>query len=159
MDNVFEFSAKDIKGKDVPLSEYKGKVLLVVNVASKCGYTPQYKGLQELYQKYHEQGFEVLAFPCNQFGAQEPGTSEAIANFCDISYKTTFPLFEKIEVNGTSTHPLYKFLKQEQKGILGTGIIKWNFTKFLVNREGQVVERFGPQKEPADIDGEIKKLL
>ncbi len=159
MKNVFEFSAKNIKGQEVPLKEFQGKVLLIVNVASRCGYTPQYKGLEELYKKYRDQGFEVLAFPCNQFGAQEPGTSEAIENFCDITYKTTFPLFEKIDVNGSDAHPLYRFLKNEQKGILGTEMIKWNFTKFLVNREGQVVERFAPQKEPSDIEGEIKKLV
>lgn len=159
MDSVYKFSAKNIKGKEVSLKDYQGKVLLIVNVASRCGYTPQYKGLEELYKEYGPQGFEVLAFPCNQFGAQEPGTSEAIENFCDISFKTTFPLFEKIEVNGNGAHPLYTFLKQEQKGILGTGMIKWNFTKFLVNREGQVVERFAPTKEPADIAGDIKKLL
>ncbi len=157
--SVYDFSAKNIKGQDVPLSQYKGKVLLIVNVASRCGYTPQYQGLEELYKEYTPKGFEVLGFPCNQFGAQEPGTSEEIASFCDLTFKTTFPLFAKVNVNGSDAHPLYEFMKKEKKGFLGTGLIKWNFTKFLVDREGQVVERFAPQTEPKDIAGAVSKLL
>lgn len=158
-ENIYDLSAKNIRGQDVRLSEYKGKVLLVVNVASQCGFTPQYKGLEELYQKYREQGFVVLAFPCNQFGAQEPGDSDEIASFCDLSYRTTFPLFQKIEVNGGNTHPVYQFLKKEKKGFLGTGMIKWNFTKFLVNRKGEVIERFAPNTEPKDIAKHIEAIL
>ncbi len=157
--SVYEYTVKDIKGNAVPLNQYKGKVLLVVNVASKCGFTPQYQGLEEIYKKYHTQGLEILAFPCNQFGGQEPGTSEEIASFCDLSYKTTFPLFEKIEVNGQGAHPLYEYLKKAKRGLLGTEGIKWNFTKFLVDKNGEVVNRFPPQTKPEDMGGDIEKLI
>lgn len=159
MSELFDFSANNIKGEPVKLDQYKGKVLLVVNVASNCGYTPQYKGLEEVYKKYHSKGFEVLAFPCNQFGAQEPGSSDEIASFCDLHYKTSFPLFEKIDVNGDKAHPLYKYLKNKKKGILGTELIKWNFTKFLIDKNGEVVERYPPQALPEGLSGDIEKLL
>ncbi len=159
MSDVYDYSATLANGTEASLSDYKGQVLLVVNTASKCGFTPQYRGLEKLYQDHKDAGFSVLAFPCNQFGAQEPGSTEEIVEFCETRFKTSFPLFEKIEVNGDGTHPLYKHLKSSVKGIMGTERIKWNFTKFLVNREGQVVARFGSQKEPADIAQEIKALL
>lgn len=159
METVFDFTAKDIKGNEVSLQNFKGKVLLIVNVASKCGYTPQYAGLEELYKKYASKGFEVLGFPCNQFGGQEPGSSEEIQSFCDLSFKTTFPLFQKVNVNGDQAHPLYSFLKREKKGLLGTELIKWNFTKFLVDRNGKVIDRYSPQTEPLQIAGDIEKLL
>jgi glutathione peroxidase len=156
---VYSFSAMALDGNDVPLSDYKGKVLLVVNTASKCGFTPQYKGLEELYGQFKDRGLVVLGFPCNQFGAQEPGTEAEIAQFCEVNYGVTFPMFAKIDVNGAETHPLYKFLKGEQSGILGTEGIKWNFTKFLVNRQGEVVERYAPSTTPAELAPAIEKLL
>jgi len=159
MASIYDFQVKDIKGQSHSLSEYKNKVLLIVNVASKCGFTPQYEGLEKLYQELHEKGLEILAFPCNQFGGQEPGSSEEIQQFCDLNYKTSFPLFEKIEVNGENSHPLYQYLKIEQKGILGTEAIKWNFTKFLVDRSGKVVERYAPQDKPESFVSHIQKLL
>jgi glutathione peroxidase len=159
MATVHDFSVKDIHGKTVPLDRYKGKVLLIVNTASKCGFTPQYKGLEALYQKLRDKGLVVLGFPCNQFGAQEPGSEDEIASFCEINYGVTFPLFAKVDVNGDDAAPLYRHLKAAKPGLLGTEAIKWNFTKFLVDRNGEVVARFAPNDEPAAIAGDIEKLL
>jgi glutathione peroxidase len=158
-ENLYKFSAENYKNESVSLAEYEGKVLLIVNSASACGFTPQYEGLQNLYEQYREDNFEVLAFPCNQFGKQEKGTNDEIKAFCDLTFKISFPLFSKIDVNGENTHPLYNFLKTQAPGILGTKNIKWNFTKFLVNREGEVVKRFAPTTKPAAIAAEIKNLL
>jgi glutathione peroxidase len=160
--NVYEFSALAIDGHEVPLAQYKGKVLAIVNTASKCGFTPQYAGLEALYQRYKDRGLVVLGFPCNQFGAQEPGTEEEIAQFCELNYGVSFPIFAKIDVNGPDAHPLYKFLRKQKSGILGAvGLdsIKWNFTKFLVDRDGNVVSRLAPALSPAEMDPEIEKLL
>jgi glutathione peroxidase len=159
MASIYDFSAKDIRGKERKLDEYKDKVLLIVNVASKCGFTPQYKGLEALYEKLHAHGFEILGFPCNQFGAQVPGIEAEIALFCEVNYGVTFPLFAKIEVNGSAAAPLYRYLKKEKPGLLGSEAIKWNFTKFLVDRKGNVVERYAPNVEPETIAGDIEKLL
>jgi glutathione peroxidase len=159
MPSVYDFEVKDIHGKAVPLSRYKGKVLLIVNTASKCGFTPQYKGLEALHQKYHARGLEVLGFPCNQFGAQEPGTEDEIASFCELNFGVTFPLFAKVDVNGDDAAPLYRHLKQAKPGLLGSEAIKWNFTKFLVDRKGNVVERFAPNTEPDALAGDVEKLL
>ncbi|WP_090571545.1 glutathione peroxidase [Nitrosomonas sp. Nm33] len=156
---IYSISVKKNDGNDIVLDKYRGKVLLIVNVASECGFTPQYKGLEALYRQYKEKGLEILGFPCNQFGGQEPGNDEEIKNFCSLNYDVTFPLFAKIEVNGESAHPLYQYLKTEQKGILGTEAIKWNFTKFLVDRNGEVVKRFAPQTTPAELEKEINSLL
>ena len=157
--NIFNFSCKDINGEEINLSDYSGKVLLIVNTASKCGFTPQYKGLQDLYKKYFNQGFEILGFPCNQFGSQEPGTDQEIVEFCNINYDVTFPLFSKIEVNGPSAHPLFSFLTSDKPGLLGTKAIKWNFTKFLINRNGEPVKRFSSKTSPEEISLEILDLL
>mgnify|MGYP000299912359 FL=1 len=159
MPSIFDYSATLSNGIDTPLSDYKGQVLLVVNTASRCGFTPQYEGLEKLYNEYKDSGFSVLAFPCNQFGAQEPGSTADIVDFCTTRFQTTFPLFDKIDVNGDNAHPLYKHLKSTVKGIMGTERIKWNFTKFLINREGEVVARYGSQKKPADIAKDISSLL
>lgn len=161
MDTIYDLNLKltDIDKKTVNLSDFKGKVVLIVNVASKCGFTPQYEGLEKLYKKYKSQGFEIFAFPCNQFGNQEPGSNEEIKNFCTTKYNVSFKLFDKIEVNGPNTHPLYKFLKQEKPGMRGTPDIKWNFTKFLIDRNGIVVERYAPQTSPESIEKDIVKLL
>ena len=148
MSNVYDYSATLANGTEASLSDYKGQVLLVVNTASKCGFTPQYEGLEKLYQDHKDAGFSVLAFPCNQFGAQEPGSTEEIVEFCETRFKTSFPLFEKIEVNGDGTHPLYKHLKSSVKGIMGTERIKWNFTKFLVNREVRLSLDLGLKRSP-----------
>jgi glutathione peroxidase len=145
MASVYDFTASGIDGRDVPLAEFQGQVLLIVNVASRCGFTPQYAVLEQLHRKYHAQGFSVLGFPCDQFLHQEPGSDEEIKNFCSLSYDVTFPLFAKIHVNGPQTHPLFAYLKQTQRGLLGTGTIKWNFTKFLIDREGRAVRRFSPR--------------
>jgi glutathione peroxidase len=153
-----DFHATTIDGKDQDLGTYVGDVVLVVNTASQCGFTPQYAGLQQLQDTYAERGFAVLGFPCDQFGHQEPGTEDEIATFCESSFGVTFPMFAKVQVNGGDTHPLYRWLKDEKRGLLG-GAIKWNFTKFLLDREGNVVERFAPQKEPAEIAGDIEMLL
>ena len=155
---LYEFSATLNNGKEKKLSAYKGKVLLIVNTASKCGNTPQYAGLQELYGKYKDRGFEILAFPCNQFGHQEPGSDEDIKEFCEMNYSVEFPLFSKIEVNGDGTHPLYKFLKSEKTGLLGDSI-KWNFTKFLVDKQGNVVDRYAPMTPPKSIAADIEAQL
>jgi glutathione peroxidase len=146
-------------GSPTDLSAHQGKVLLVVNVASKCGFTPQYEGLEALHRRYSGKGFEVLGFPCNQFGAQEPGDAEEIANFCSLTYDVTFPLLGKIDVNGPNAAPLYKHLKKEAPGVLGSEAIKWNFTKFLVDRSGKVVKRYAPQTKPQDIARDIEALL
>ena len=159
MKTFYDFSAKTINGSTVSMSTYKNSVVLVVNVASKCGYTPQYKGLEKLYKTYKKQGFEILGFPCNQFKNQEPGTAKEIQNFCSVNYGVTFPLFAKIDVNGANTHPLYVYLKKEKSGFLGTESIKWNFTKFLIDRKGNVVKRYGSSTKPAEIAKDIEKLL
>ena len=159
MTGIYDFSVDDIHGQKVKLDVYKGKVLLVVNTASKCGFTPQYKGLEALYEKLHGKGLEVLGFPCNQFGAQEPGSEEEIESFCEVNYGVTFPLFAKIDVNGDDAAPLYKHLKKTKPGLLGSEAIKWNFTKFLVDRNGKVVERYAPNTEPESIAGDIEKIL
>ncbi|MFN3712134.1 MAG: glutathione peroxidase [Alcanivoracaceae bacterium] len=159
MTTVFDFTAQDIAGKDVDLSAYQGKVLLIVNTASKCGFTPQYKGLQALFEKYRQRGFEVLGFPCNQFGHQEPGDEAAISEFCELNFGVDFPLFGKIDVNGDDAHPLYRHLKEEAPGILGSKAVKWNFTKFLVARDGKVVKRYAPTDTPASLEKDIEKLL
>lgn len=156
--SVYDFAVKLIDGKEIHLSDFKGKVLLIVNTASKCGFTRQFEGLEKLYSKYKEKGFTVLGFPCNQFKNQDPDTDENIMSFCSLNYGVTFPMFSKINVNGKSQHPLYKFLKEKKSGFL-SGAIKWNFTKFLVDREGNVVNRFGPSTEPADIEKYIEKIL
>jgi glutathione peroxidase len=150
---------KSIDGKDIKLSSYKGKKILIVNVASKCGYTPQYDGLEKLYKKFKDQGLVILGFPCNQFGGQEPGSNEEIQQFCQLNFGVTFPVMAKIDVNGSQAEPLFQFLKQQAPGVLGTEMIKWNFTKFLVNKQGQVIKRFAPTTEPAEIESEIQKLL
>jgi glutathione peroxidase len=159
MASLYDITVDDIKGKPVKLSKYKGKVLLIVNTASECGFTPQYKGLEQLFQKLHGKGLEVLGFPCNQFGAQEPGDEDAIEQFCEINYGVTFPLFAKVDVNGDDASPLFKHLKSAKKGILGSEAIKWNFTKFLIDREGNVVERFAPKTEPKELEADVAKLL
>ena len=159
MTTVFDFSAEDAKGDNVALENFRGKVMLIVNTASKCGFTPQYEGLEKLQADYHDQGFEVLAFPCNQFGKQEPGSNEEIVEFCTTRFSATFPIFSKIDVNGADTHPLYAWLKQQAKGIMGTERIKWNFTKFLINRQGEVVKRYGSQAKPEQIADDIAALL
>ena len=159
MTSLYDITVDDIHGKPVRLSRYEGKVLLIVNVASKCGFTPQYKGLETLYDKLHGKGLEVLGFPCNQFGAQEPGSEAEIEQFCELNFGVTFPMFAKVDVNGAHTSPLYKHLKTAKKGVLGSGSIKWNFTKFLVDREGNVVERYAPQTEPKALEADIGKLL
>jgi glutathione peroxidase len=159
MTNVLNFDVKTADGGTKSLADFHGKVLLIVNVASKCGFTPQYKGLEELYRKYREQGFEVLGFPCNQFGNQEPGDAAEIASFCSLTYDVTFPVFAKIEVNGPKTEPLYEYMKKAAPGIMGLNSIKWNFTKFLVDRAGNVVRRYAPTTKPEDIEQDIKSLL
>ncbi|MEI6486333.1 MAG: glutathione peroxidase [Sphingomonadales bacterium] len=159
MTSIYEFSAKTIDGRNISMRDFEGKVLLIVNTASKCGFTPQYEGLEALHRKYGPNGFAVLGFPCNQFGAQEPGNAEEIANFCKLTYDVDFPLFAKIDVNGDNAHPLFRMLKAEAPGLLGSEAIKWNFTKFLVDRQGQVQERFAPTTKPEAMAGEIEKLL
>lgn len=156
--NIYDYKVKDAKGNTVSMSSFQGEVLLIVNSATGCGFTPQYEGLQYLYNKYREQGFEILDFPCNQFANQAPGTEDEIQSFCQLRYKTTFPMFAKIEVNGSKEEPLFTFLKSQQKGIMGN-TIKWNFTKFLVNRKGNVIERFAPMTTPEKIEKRIQELL
>lgn len=157
--NVFDFEATALDGKPLPLSAFRGQVLLIVNTASRCGFTPQYAGLQRLYEKYKDRGFSVLGFPCNQFGAQEPGDAAEVATFCSNNFGVSFPLGEKIQVNGQDAHPLYKHLTAAVPGVLGTEAIKWNFTKFLVNRDGVVVARFAPTTKPEDLATNIESLL
>ncbi|RYD62727.1 MAG: glutathione peroxidase [Sphingomonadales bacterium] len=159
MTAITEIPVKAASGEETDLSSYAGDVLLVVNVASKCGFTPQYTGLEELHRRYGTRGFEVLGFPCNQFGAQEPGDAAEIANFCSLTYDVTFPVFGKVDVNGADAAPLYRWLKKEAPGLFGTEGIKWNFTKFLIDREGNVVERYAPQTKPEDIAADIERLL
>ena len=156
--NIYDFKVHDAKGEEVPMTEYQGKVLLIVNTATGCGFTPQYEGLQKLYDRYNDRGFVILDFPCNQFGHQAPGTEEEIQEFCTLKYKTTFPLFAKIEVNGKNVDPLFDFLKKQKGGFLGKDI-KWNFTKFLISRDGTVVERYAPATKPEKIECDILKLL
>ena len=158
MTTLADFHATTLDGKDQDLGAYVGEVVLVVNTASKCGLTPQYEGLQRLYDDYADRGLTILGFPCDQFGHQEPGTEDEIGAFCQQNYGVTFPMFAKIEVNGSGTHPLYVWLKDEKRGLLG-GAIKWNFTKFLLGRDGTVLERFAPQTEPADLTEDIEKAL
>ena len=159
MTKLYDIAVKDIKGKEITMGDFKGKPLLIVNVASECGFTNQYAGLEKLYEKYKGRGLVVLGFPCNQFGGQESGTDEEIKSFCETKFKVTFPMFSKIEVNGSDAHPLYVFMKKEAKGLLGTEAIKWNFTKFLLDRQGNVVERFSPQTKPEELNSEIEKVL
>ena len=155
---IYDFTVKDAEGNDVSLSEYRGKVLLIVNTATGCGFTPQYQGLEQLYKSYRNQGFEILDFPCNQFARQAPGTEQQIAQFCTLKYDTSFRLFKKIKVNGPDADPLYKWLKHQKTGFLNSAI-KWNFTKFLVDRNGNIVGRFGSATSPAKLETTIKKLL
>ncbi|MDK9557562.1 glutathione peroxidase [Marinobacter sp. M216] len=157
--SVYDFTVNDIKGNEKSLADYRGKVLLIVNTASKCGFTPQFEGLQTLYKDLGERGLEVLGFPCNQFMNQDPGNDDAISEFCSLNYGVDFPMFSKIEVNGSGAHPLYQFLKREAKGLMGSEKVKWNFTKFLVGRDGQVVRRYPPTAKPQDIRKDIEKLL
>jgi glutathione peroxidase len=159
MSTVYEFSATTIDGKPRALADYRDKVLLVVNTASKCGFTPQYKGLESIYRQFKDRGFAVLGFPCNQFGEQEPGEDATIAEFCERNFGVSFPLFAKVDVNGADAHPLFKHLTSEKKGLLGTGAIKWNFTKFLVGKDGQVIERYAPTTSPEDLVKDIEKAL
>jgi len=159
MTDLYDIKVKTIEGDETDLSGFRGKVLLIVNTASKCGFTPQFKGLESLYENYNARGFEVLGFPCNQFLKQDPGTDAEIGEFCTLNYGVTFPMYSRIEVNGPDTHPLYHHLKSEAKGLLGSEKIKWNFTKFLVNREGEVIKRYAPNTEPKEIVGDIESCL
>ena len=159
MKSIYDYKVDDSQKNPVSLSDYKGKTLLIVNVASRCGLTPQYKGLQELYSKYSNKDFEILAFPCNQFGAQEPGSNEEIKEFCDINFNISFKIFDKINVNGSSASPLFKHLKNEAKGVMGSEAIKWNFTKFLIDNNGRVIKRYSPQTTPDKIDKDLSKIL
>lgn len=156
--SIYNYTVKDSKGNDVSMEEYKGKVILILNTATECGFTPQYKDLQDLYLKYKDRGFEILDFPCNQFAGQAPGTDEELASFCEMKYKTTFKTFAKIDVNGDNADPLFKFLKENSKGFI-TEAIKWNFTKFLIDRNGKVVKRYAPTTNPSKIEGDIEKEL
>jgi glutathione peroxidase len=157
--DIYSFSARRLGGTEESLADFRGQVLLVVNVASKCGMTPQYTGLEALHRKYKDRGFAVLGFPCNQFGSQEPGTEAEIQTFCSTNYDVSFPMFAKIDVNGAAAHPLYAYLKGEKPGVLGTEAIKWNFTKFLVGRDGKVVRRYAPTDKPEDLDSAVDAAL
>lgn len=157
--SVYEYSAKTIKGEEVSLSQYEDKVLVIVNTASKCGFTPQYKELQALYEEMKDQGVEVLGFPCNQFGSQEPGSAGDIEQFCELNYGVSFPMFDKVDVKGEHAHPLFTYLAEEAPGVFGSKTIKWNFTKFLVNRQGEVIKRYAPQTAPKDIKKDIEELI
>ena len=159
MTDIYDIHVNDHNNKEISMSEFSGKTLLIVNVASKFGLTPQYEGLQKLYDDLKDKNFTVLAFPCNQFGAQEPGTNNEINNFCEINYSITFPIFSKIKVNGPDAHPLFKLLKEDKPGIFRTKSIKWNFTKFLINNNGKIIDRFSPRVEPKYIRKEIEKVL
>ena len=158
-ESVYDYKVKDINGKEVSMADFKDKVLLIVNVASTCGFTPQYEGLQKLYDKYSETGLEILGFPCNQFGAQEKGDESDIKEFCSLNYAVTFPIFSKIDVNGANADPLFEFLKDKMKGFLGTESVKWNFSKFLINKDGEFVKGFGTQKTPEMIEESIREVL
>ncbi len=157
--SIYEFTATNIKGQDVSLSDYEGKVILIVNTASKCGFTPQFEGLETLYQNLQAQGLVILGFPCNQFGSQDPGDDGEIEEFCQLNYGVSFPMFGKIEVNGSQAHPLYEYLKKEARGVLGSKTIKWNFTKFLVDQSGKVLKRYGSADKPEAIKKDILALL
>ncbi len=157
--SVYDFKATSLDGKPVDLAKYKGKVLLIVNTASNCGFTPQYKGLEAVYQQFRDKGVEVLGFPCNQFGKQEPGSADEIGSFCERNYGVTFPLFAKIDVNGDAAHPLFAHLKEKAPGLLGSKAIKWNFTKFLVKKDGKVFARYAPTTKPEEMMADIEKLL
>jgi glutathione peroxidase len=157
--SIYDFKATSLDGAEVSLDQYRGKVLLIVNTASRCGFTPQYQGLENLYQRYRDRGLVVLGFPCNQFGTQEPGSAEEIRSFCTMNYGVSFPIFAKIDVNGEHADPLFKYLKTQAKGLLGSTAIKWNFTKFLVNRQGEVVDRYGSATKPENLTAAIEKLL
>lgn len=157
--SVFDFSCQTPSGQEKPISDFEGKVLLVVNTASKCGFTPQFAGLEELYEKYKDRGLEVLGFPCNQFGKQDPGSNDEITEFCQLNYGVSFPMFGKVDVNGSDADPLFKHLKAEAPGALGTESIKWNFTKFLVDSSGKVIKRYAPKTKPADIAADVEALL
>jgi glutathione peroxidase len=157
--SVYDFTAARLDGHDEKLSDYRGRVLLIVNTASECGFTPQYAGLETLYEKFESDGLTILGFPCNQFGRQEPGSEAAIGQFCQRNYGVTFPLFAKIEVNGAHAHPLYKYLKEARPGLMGSEAIKWNFTKFLIGRDGEPVARYAPQTKPEELEAPIRKLL
>ena len=159
MSAIYDFKANSLLGEEVPMRRFEGQVLLIVNTASKCGFTPQYRGLEDLHRDLNPRGFSVLGFPCNQFGAQEPGSEEEIESFCEVNYGVTFPMFAKIDVNGKNAAPLYEYLKTSRPGLLGSEAIKWNFTKFLVDRKGRVVERYAPKVEPEAIAADIEKLL
>ena len=159
MSQLYDFEINSLQGKPMNLADYAGKVVLVVNTASKCGFTPQYEGLEALYKKYHDKGFEILGFPCDQFGHQEPGSDEDIAQFCTLNFGVSFPLFKKTNVNGPDANPLFEALKSEAPGLLGSKRIKWNFTKFLVNAEGKVLKRYAPTIKPSSIDSDIAELL
>ncbi len=158
-ESIYDFEAKDINGNVKKLSEFKGSALLVVNTASKCGFTPQFDGLEKLFKNYSNKGFQILGFPCNQFGSQEPGDENEIKNFCSLTYNVTFPMFAKVEVNGNNAHPLYKYLKKNSKGFLGTEFIKWNFTKFLIGKNGEVLKRYAPTDTPDEIAKDLEELL
>jgi glutathione peroxidase len=158
MASIYDFSAKSLAGEDTPLRQFEGKVLLIVNTASACGFTPQYRGLEALQQKHGARGFSVLGFPCNQFGRQEPGNATEIGQFCATNYAVSFPMFDKIDVNGNNAHPLYQYLRREKSGLLGSSI-KWNFTKFLIDRSGQVVGRYAPTTTPESLTKDIEALL
>lgn len=158
-EEIYLFKVKDSHGNSIPLSDYAEKVILVVNVASKCGFTPQYKGLELLYRKYSSIGLVILGFPCNQFGAQEPGTEKEIQEFCSLNYDVTFPILAKIKVNGDEAEPFFKFIKEKAPGIAGTSQIKWNFTKFLISKDGKTIKRFAPNDTPESLEGEIQNLL
>ncbi len=159
MNSIYEINVNSLSGAPLALSDWRGKVLLIVNTASKCGFTPQYKGLEALYEKYKDQGFAVLGFPCNQFGGQEPGNAEEIGAFCEKNFGVSFPLFAKVDVNGEHAHPLFKLLKKQAPGILGTEGIKWNFTKFLIGKDGKVTDRFAPTTNPQELEKQIAALL
>jgi glutathione peroxidase len=159
MASVYEYSAKTITGEDKPIADFKGQVLLIVNTASKCGFTPQFKGLEALYEKYKDQGLAVLGFPCNQFLNQDPGDNAQISEFCELNYGVSFPMFAKIDVNGDNAHPLFRHLTSAAPGLLGSKAVKWNFTKFLVDRKGNVISRYAPATKPEDIEADVRKLL
>lgn len=157
--SLYDFKVKNSQGTETDLSQYQGKVVLVVNVASKCGFTPQYEGLEKIFEKFKDKGFVVIGFPCNQFGAQEPGSDQEIQQFCKLTYDVNFPVMAKVDVNGDSTAPVYQFLKSSAPGLLGTEAIKWNFTKFLVGKDGKVIERYAPQTKPEEITKDIESAL
>jgi glutathione peroxidase len=159
MDSVYDFKAADLQGAERSLEEYRGRALLIVNVASRCGFTPQYRALEALYREHRERGFAVLGFPCNQFGRQEPGDAQEIGSFCSAHYDVTFPLFAKVAVNGKAAHPLYRHLKREARGVFGSEVIKWNFTKFLVDRAGRVRGRYAPICRPESLESDLQQLL